>query len=294
VRSNSSLQFSVGPWSDLTTANPDIKRTCAPIFSASEFCAPCHYAKFSSVEIYGSYKEWLDGPYSKKNESYRSCQDCHMSSSQPVAGTAVAARSSCSQDNLSFRDFSHNMMKRDNTGNPILIQQAATVTVDANKENGKIKADIKVVNTAAGHKFPTDSPLRHLILVIEARDENGQLLTQMDGPRIPAWGGSGNQPEDYAGRPGVIYANILKSQDTSEVPAVDYWNPTVPAWEGSDTRLAPNQETLSQYFFVVPSHGDVTVTARLFYRYAFIDIIRQKGWPVQDILVNWDDDLVPE
>lgn len=294
LRPTSGSQFVAGPWSQLTTSMTDIKRTCVSIFSDSSFCAPCHYAKFSGVEIYGSYKEWLDSPYSQPNQGYRSCQDCHMQSSQSVDGTVAAARSACSPENHSFNNFSHNMLNRDNTGSPVMIERAATVTVDARKEEGKIKVDVAVVNTRAGHKLPTDSPLRHLILVIEVRDENNMPLTQVEGPIIPEWGGTGNQPEDYAGQPGVIYANLLKDKDTNMVPAVSYWNPTIPAWEGSDTRLLPNQYVLSQYSFVTQSHGDVTITAKLFYRYAFIDIMRQKGLQSRDVLVNWDDHTVSE
>ena len=217
-----------------------------------------------------------------------------MQSAQPIGETASAARSACSPENHSFNDFSHNMMKRDNAGKSLLIEGAATVTVDAVKEEGKIKVNVAVVNTRAGHKLPTDSPLRHLILVVEARDENGRLLSQVEGTTIPDWGGKGGQPEDYAGRPGAIYGNILKDKDTNMVPAVAYWNPTVPAWDGSDTRLRPNEPVLSQYSFVVQSHGDVIVTAHLIYRDAFIDIVRQKGWTLQDILVNWGSDTVEE
>ena len=294
LRPNTGGQFVAGPWSHLTTSMGDIRRTCDPIFSESSFCAACHYAKFSGVEIYGSYKEWLDSPYSKSDAGFRSCQDCHMPSTQAVKGTSPAARGACSPENISFRNFNHNMMHRDNTGYPVLVKESATVTVNARKEEGKIKVDVAVVNMRAGHKLPTDSPLRHLILVVEARDENGRLLTQVEGPIIPAWGGTGNQPEDYAGRPGVIYANILQDRDTNMVPAVAYWNPIIPAWPGSDTRLRPKEYILSQYSFIAQSHGDVTITANLFYRYAFIEIMRQKGWQQPDVLVNWDDHIVPE
>jgi ssDNA-binding Zn-finger/Zn-ribbon topoisomerase 1 len=294
----------IGPLAD-HSAGSSIKLTCSPVFGESKFCAACHYGVFGDVVIYNSYGEWLDSSYSEKytratdgqitgeNKNYRSCQDCHMASSQPVDGTPLEARGACSPANHSFRDFSHNMMKRDNTNSAILVAQAASVTVDAIKENGNVKVNVRVINTGAGHKLPTDSPLRHLILVVEARDEDDRLLTQVEGPTIPAWGGSGNQPEDYAGRPGVIYANILKDRDTNEVPALAYWNPTVPAWNGSDTRLVPNQAVLSTYSFVAPSHGEARINARLYYRYAFIDLIRQKGLLPKDILVNWDYKQIP-
>jgi hypothetical protein len=291
--------FFIGPWPDHKPDTPqdtpgfNHNTACSTVFGESKFCAVCHYGKFFDTVVYNSYGEWLDSRYSKKkSQNYRSCQDCHMQSSQPVDGTSWQDRSACYPENHSFRDFSHNMMKRDNAGNPILIQGAAKVTVKARQEQGKIKVTVTVVNNRAGHKFPTDSPLRHLILVVEAKDKDGNLLAPLEGDRIPEWGGSAGQPEDYAGQPGVIYGNILKDRVTGDVPAVAYWNPTIPAWDDSDTRLVPFEEAVSEYSFVAPSRGKVTVAAKLLYRYAFLDLIRQKGWPLQDILVNWDEDIV--
>jgi hypothetical protein len=300
-RPSSNAVFYFGPRPDHKpgiSGAADHMAACSPVFSESRFCAVCHYGKFYDAVIYNSYGEWLDSKYSKKtinsveNQEYRACQDCHMISAQSVDGSSLDARSACSQENLSFRDFSHNMMKRDNTGSPILVQGAATVSVTARKDEGKIKVKVTVANKRAGHKLPTDSPLRHLILVVEARDTNGKLLAQLEGPSIPDWGGADDQPGGYAGQPGVIYANILMDTETGAIPAVEYWNPTVPAWSGSDTRLPPLKDVPSNYSFLAPYRGEVTVTARLFYRYAFLDLILQNGWPLQDVLVNWDSKTV--
>jgi len=289
-----------GPLADHKPENPQIITTCSPVFSESKFCAACHYGKFFDTVIYNSYGEWLVSPYSQKeNPNYRSCQDCHMLSPEQIGQTLPSERDACSKANLNFRDFNHNMMKYgpdpDSPSQeiPLLVRDAATINIGAIKEEGKIKVKVIVENTGAGHKFPTDSPLRHLILVVEARDENDTPLAQVEGPVIPAWGGDGNQLEDYAGRPGVIYANVLKDKDTNISPTAAYWNPTVPAWPGSDTRLIPGQPVRSDYSFVAPSKGDTIVTARLIYRYAFIDIIRQKGWPLKDVPVISADSIVP-
>jgi hypothetical protein len=209
-----------------------------------------------------------------------------MQSAQPIGDSLQEERAACSEANHSFNNFNHNMMRRDQNNDPTLVKDAAQMSVEAIIEEGKIKVTVKVLNTRAGHKFPTDSPLRHLILVVEATDRNGTWLPQVDGPVIPLWGGNGNQPEDYAGRPGEIYANILKDKDTSEAPTVAYWNPTVPAWEGSDTRLRPGVIVQSDYFFAIPSNGSASISAKLIYRYAFIDIIRQKKWPLKDYTVT--------
>lgn len=304
TRPESGKLFYVGPLAEhkpshlIEPGKSEDMGVCSPVFSESRFCAACHYGKFFDTLIYNSYGEWLDSNYSKKeddtavggtpkeNKQYRSCQDCHMQSVQAIDGELQRERAACSEANHSFNNFNHNMMKRDQNNEPTLVRDAAQISVAAIIEEGKIKVTVKVLNTRAGHKFPTDSPLRHLILVVEAKDRNGTLLAQVDGPVIPLWGGNGNQHEDYAGRPGEIYANILKDKDTSEVPTVAYWNPTVPAWEGSDTRLVPGVIVQSDYFFAIPSNGGASINAKLIYRYAFIDIIRQKGWPMRDFIVT--------
>jgi hypothetical protein len=173
-------------------------------------------------------------------------------------------------------------MDRDNYDNPDLLRNTARIDITARKEDGRINVAVSVLSVGVGHNFPTDSPLRHLILLVEARDRNNTLLAQVDGSTIPLWGGTGNTADDYAGRPGEIYANILKDKDTSQMPTIAYWNPTVPAWGDSDTRLKPGVAAESAYSFAVPSNGAATITARLIYRYAFIDIIRQKSWPMRD------------
>ena len=301
LRPTSFNPFSVGPRAYDLNQDPEARSTCSPVFSESRFCAACHYGKFSDVEIYTSYKEWLDSPYSHKymdsgsgneNRAYRSCQDCHMLSPGQVGDTLPSERAACTKTNLNFRDFNHNLMKYgpdpDNPSQeiPLLIRDAATLTVEPIMDEGRIRVNVTVVNTGAGHRFPTDSPLRHLILFVEAKDRNDTLLTQVGGPTIPLWGGLGNQAEDYAGRPGQIYANILKDKDTNIAPTVAYWNPAEPISPDSDTRLIPGQPVLSEYSFATPSYGMALIRVKLIYRYAFIDLARQKGWNRPDILVT--------
>jgi len=290
-------QLFTGPLPGANTDGTDIEVTCSPVFSQSQFCAACHYGKFWDTQIYNSYGEWLESPYANSgNEAdYKTCQSCHMvvNNGTLEGNTEVktSARQACSESNVANEDFSHNMMLRKDDNTSALIVGAATLKVDAKKADGQIQTKVRVINERAGHKFPTDSPLRHLILVIEARDENGTLLPQVNGPRIPLWGGQGNNPAlDFAGRPGEIYANILMDKDTNITPSIEYWNQTQVI---SDTRLLPRKAVDSEYAFAAPSNGVAEIIVRLIYRYAFIDIARQKGWNPGDILVAEEIRQVP-
>jgi len=303
-----------GPFASLAPVNGSgHSSTCFSVFSQSEFCAACHYGKFSNMLIYGSYSEWRDSEYGHDptSSAYQTCQDCHMSPSHNVIkDSASSQRQACSAENLSYRDFDHNMLNwgvdpDTNREIPQMIKNAAVVNAEFNYDPGKknwLTVTAKVRSKDVGHRFPTDSPLRHLILIIEVKDQREQLLSQVDGERIPIWGGAGDVAYQdpnvklYSGLPGKIFANLLAEEDTGVSPTIAFWNETKYAWIGdlrengydySDTRLIPGIVDNSKYSFDIPDRGNVTVTLRLIYRFAFYDLMRQKGWNNRpDILVT--------
>jgi hypothetical protein len=280
-------QFNSGPLAYQSVLDTGAKRACYPVFSESKFCAPCHYGKFANTLIYGSYQEWLDSAYSKPGSSYRSCQDCHMLGQEQVGNTLRTEREACSGTNVNFSNFSHNMMRyeqdKDNPSReiPTLVQKAADIDLEFKLEGGQMKIRVTVQNIGAGHKFPTDSPLRHLILLVEARDWRNNLLVQTDGPKVPVWAAP-----DYGGYAGQIFANILKDKDTNLAPSFSYWNPVENAWQGSDTRLVPGVPVQSDYAFAAPYDRTARITATLIYRRAFMSVVYQKGWYMGDLDVK--------
>lgn len=296
LRPISAREFNVGPLAYqsipamvTTTSDPILptQRTCYPVFSESKFCAACHYGKFANTLIYGSYQEWLDSAYSKPGSSFRSCQDCHMLGQEQVGNTLPADREACSGTNVNLTNFNHNMMRYETDPEngtreiPTLVQKAARISLEFKLEAGQIKIRVTVENTGAGHKFPTDSPLRHLILLVEAKDWRENQLVQTGGPKVPVWAAP-----DHAGYAGEIFANILKDKDTNLAPSFSYWNPVENAWQGSDTRLVPGVPVQSDYAFAAPYDRWATITARLIYRKAFMNVVQQKGWRFEDLDVK--------
>jgi hypothetical protein len=295
--------FTIGPFSNILVRNSNLpndhRLTCAPIFSQSEFCAGCHYGKFGNMVVYNSYGEWKQSPFgdNPNQPDYKTCQDCHMSHLDAgQESPPFSRRQACSESDPEFQDFDHNLMgfgvdERSGREIPLMIKNAARVNVKFKYEPEKknsLSVIVRVENTKAGHKFPTDSPLRHLILVLAARDQLGTSLLQVEGERIPNWGGTGKPFMDsfgignYGGLPGKIFANLLVEKDTNISPTAAYWNETEFAWVNgettSDTRLVPGKEDRSDYSFIAPNAGDIQVTVRLLYRFAFFDLIAQKEW----------------
>jgi hypothetical protein len=314
--------FITGPFSNLLTKPkeglnlitnarlPYHRSTCTPLFSQSEFCAPCHFGKFGDTVVYNSYGEWRGSSFAKNPAApgYRTCQDCHMSRMDVNDRTTLTSqRQACSASNLEFQNFDHNMMDfgeytdlRNGTKSdiPRMVKGAAELQVTFGSEApgaNTLDVNVKVTNKKAGHKFPTDSPLRHLILVVEAEDRVNTRLMQVGGERIPNWGGPGPiSPvgiantlkdigiRDYAGLPGKVFANLLVEEETNLSPGMAYWNETKLAFvdstngRDSDTRLVPGKPDLSTYSFAMPDEGDVEIRVRLIYRYAFYDLVANR------------------
>jgi hypothetical protein len=295
--------FTIGPFANILTrdanATTDHRLTCSPVFSKSEFCAACHYGKFGNMVVYNSYGEWKQSPFGNNpnDPNYKTCQDCHMSHMQAgEQNPPLSRRQACSESDPAFQNFDHNLMnvgldERSGKEIPLMIKDAAKVNVKFKYEPDKknsLDVIVRVENKNAGHKFPTDSPLRHLILVLDAKDQLGTSLLQVDGERIPNWGGSGKPFMDalgirnYGGLPGKIFANLLAEEDTNVSPTAAHWNETRFAWvdsnSNSDTRLVPGREDKSEYSFTIPNAGEIKVTVTLIYRFAFFDLIAQKEW----------------
>ena len=110
------------------------------------------------------------------------------------------------------------------------------MTTTAQLNGSTLIVQVQITNDQTGHHVPTDSPLRHLILLVQATAVDGPTLTQSGGPTLPEWCGLGDPDEGYyAGLPGTGYAKILQEQWTGVSPTGAYWNPTRVL---SDNRLA--------------------------------------------------------
>jgi hypothetical protein len=266
-------QFFAGPFDDVAPGED----TYSPIQKLSQYCAPCHFGVFWNTVVYNSFGEWLDSPYSVP-ETGKTCQDCHMPSGR-------ADYFACLDKGGLIRDpqtiFSHRMP---GAMDEELLQNAVSMNVDANRQGEQIVVTVNITNDQTGHHVPTDSPLRHLILLVTAVDEQGHFLKQSDGPMIPEWAGIGNPDQGYyAGLPGKAFAKVLEELWTEVSPSGAYWNPTHLL---SDNRIAAFATDNSTYKFASEVDEEVTVDVALIFRRAFITLIDQKNWDTPDIVME--------
>ena len=142
---------------------------------------------------------------------------------------------------------------------------------------------MEIINDNTGHHIPTDSPLRHLILLVQAIDGEGRSLSLLEGATLPEYTGEGEPGNGYyAGLPGKVFAKILEELWTEVSPTGAYWNHTRLV---SDNRLAAMATDTSTYTFSATGEGQVTIEVTLLYRRAFKALIEQKEWDVPDIVV---------
>jgi len=253
-----------GPFDDIH--DPD---TYLPAISESSFCAPCHQFSFWGTPIYESYEEWLNSSYADAGVT---CQDCHM---PPTGDTFFALPEVGGLAHAPERIPSHLQLGAASTE---LLVNTIRMRLYVRWIGNQILVTTALTNTGAGHHVPTDFPGRHMILVVQGKDEQGETLTQTYGSVVPMWGG------DQAGLPGKAFAKVLRDVITGETPVISYWKQVL---IDEDNRIAANASDVSTYTFEAPPRGGrVTITVELRFRRLFQNIMQLKKWDTPDIIME--------
>ncbi len=242
------------------------------LYRESRYCAPCHHGTFWRVRAYSEFEEWAASAYAKRNIQ---CQDCHMKLRTDRRRFALEKEGGVVRDPGMISSHVQYGLNDEP-----FMREAVTLSTRAEAQGYRVRVRVSVRNSGAGHHLPTGSPMRNMILLVEASDARGRPLPLVEGDRVPDWAGKGSvQRGDYAGLPGKGFAKILT--DLVEYPAdprqgrrfarvqpAPYWRPTVVA---SDTRIAAEATDQSKYVFALadPSAAPVTVRTRLVYRRTF-------------------------
>ncbi len=275
--------FAGGPqlfFGSLDDVNSEGGDAFLPLEAESRFCAPCHTATFWSTVVYDSFGEWLASPYSDPDyPGAMTCQQCHMPAPTIVDGRPLTnlapGNGGIERDPMAIHAHTF-----PGAASPELLRNAVSVGVSADLRDGRVLVRVDITNDRTGHHVPTDSPLRHLILLVRATDDQDSDLALLDGPTLPDWCGLGDPARGYyAGLPGKAFAKVLQELWTGFSPTGAYWNPTLLV---SDNRIAALATDESEYAFAAPA-GAATVTVTLLFRRAFRELADQKGWTDADI-----------
>ncbi len=245
-----------------------------PFFGTSALCAGCHeYVTPNGIPALSTYAEWR--AWAQGRERAQSCQACHMPSGVSMEGKKLANRicvNALRRPQEQIHD--HSFLGRELLSTGVAV--AATGSLDPD-DPGRLLVKARITTRAVGHRVPTGSSDKHLLLVVVATDVAGRPLLLSEGARVPDHAGGEGDPltldtlgfaarlgaHDFAGLPGREYAQVL---------AAGSGETHVPFWRAarvvSDTRLLPDAETLEAFAFAAPK-GAVKVRVELWHRLRF-------------------------
>ena len=243
-----------------------------PLYRESRYCAACHHGTFWNLLVYSEYREWADSAYARKGIQ---CQDCHM---KPIGRTRRIAASA--HGGIQRRPEAISNHSQLGLNDEAFMRAALALRTGASAGEGTLAVTVTVRNVGAGHHLPTGSPMRNMLLLVEAADGSGAPLPLLSGSTLPPWAGVGDPLQGhYAGLPGRGFAKVLV--DLSQYPAgggppgpfvplypAPYWRPTRLE---RDTRIPAEGEDISTYVFRLPegAPGPVRVATRLIFRRTF-------------------------
>ena len=202
------------------------------VHSSSLACVSCHeYRNSLGFPVLTTYSEWLESPYGKEQVQ---CQSCHMSR---VAGHVVDPRIKRTNEakiNMHEMPGSHSLAQLTKTVRAVLT---------ATRQSGHVQVVLDVENSAAGHRVPTGSPLRKIVVDVSAAGPGVNFREERAFARTVA---------DQQGKP-------VNSEHMAFLKAAKLV---------ADTRLRPREKRRETFNVPAPANTPVTVRATFRYYYS--------------------------
>jgi hypothetical protein len=197
------------------------KMGCSPFHEEARFCGACHLmyrplASGESIPVYTEYEEWAAGPAAAEGMD---CQVCHMPSETVAVAEGEAARAGVGHHGL--------------LGLSGRLRGRALTLAAAVSGRERLRVAVTLTNSGAGHRVPTGSPERRLILRARTVDADGREVAR--GERR-----YGRRLVDAEGRPSPFWSAVRVAVDD---------------------RLAPRESREEIFELVAPSKGEVRVEA---------------------------------
>ena len=190
-----------GPWDDaISSSHACIQST---LHSQSSFCLACHgnSENVHGVTFCSTGLEYQRSSFARKGVS---CQDCHMPAIEGKAAPTGKLRQAVHKHQF-YGAYDEEMLR-----------DCATLEIDATQNGESVSVWIRLTNQSVGHHLPTGTPMRMVLLKVEALDAGGNLL----------WTNYRTNPlkED----PGAVLMKLLQD-DQGRAP--------VPPWEAVSERF---------------------------------------------------------
>jgi hypothetical protein len=226
----SSVKF--GPVADAASTGHRV--AFSEFHTSSLHCAGCHeYRNSHGVELLSTYSEW---ELYKERGGDKTCQHCHMPQVLANIVDPKVKRIQGAFVNLHLTPGGHS---RDQ-----LFRSLNMRIMEVARVGKEMSVSVRVSNVGAGHKVPTGSPTRKVILNVDAITESGQRFHDER-----------------------VYQQVTLDSQNQEIRK-DSRLFTEARKIDRDTRLAPGEQRLEEFRLPVPANENVTVTASLSYLYS--------------------------
>lgn len=156
-----------GPYHEVES--PVHQTTYSKIHTDSKFCAGCHEQSSKvapHIKVLGTYSEWKESPYSAQGIH---CQNCHMPN---VIDIPIVKPEIKKSDKLAT---AHEFM---GGHSEIRLEKAAALTSHLKRNGNKIEVTVYITNKESGHRLPTGTPARKVILTVNLKDKDGKQLAE--------------------------------------------------------------------------------------------------------------------
>ncbi len=244
-----------------------------PLFQTSHVCAGCHQGgghwRSGSPPKLDTYEEWRRWAANRTDDEFKSCLDCHMPGAETFDKTG-RAMDQMAWDGLhrSPQDVhSHRFLGSD----AHFAKNALDVSITKRRDEatGEWIAEVSVTNTGAGHKVPTGTWTKRVVVGVWAEHE-GKALLQTGGDR--AWLdaaaelGVALDAGDWR-NPGGLVLGVRAANDDQDRPSYPRFWQRWPADQIVDERLAPGETRRAVCRFETPpGGGEPTIEVRVVHR----------------------------
>ncbi len=205
----------------------------AETFSSAELCNPCHqFTNEHGLDVLSTYSEWQASGYPARSIT---CQNCHMRSTSGKVVDPKIKRVASSSVNLHEMPGGHSVTE---------LNRALQAVISSERHGTALDVTVQVTNRGAGHRLPTGSPLRAIVLVVQVDGGTGksQTATKTYGRVVV------DEHNQEAGDEAAVWLRGAKVV--------------------RDDRLAPNEKRVEKFSFQMPVNTPVRSVAKFYYRYS--------------------------
>ncbi len=264
-----------GPSPDVTYAY--MGAAYNPLFETSYLCAGCHQGggrgKDGGTPKIDTFEEWKRWSVEQADDGDHSCQTCHMPAVTVFddRGRAIDQMAWDAIHRSPQEIHSHRFLGSDAAFARTALDLVVRKTQDA--DTGEWKAEVSITNRGAGHKIPTGTWSKHVVVGVWA-ERAGRPLRLLAGPRAwiaPSSAAPDAPPTALApgdwNNPGGFVLGMRARDDVEEQQGLPRFWQRWPPEQLIDRRLAPGETRRATLRFEAgQGTEDAFIEVRVLYR----------------------------